>query len=40
VKRLSLYLPADVMREIEAEAARQERSLSWVVVQAWRRGRK
>jgi uncharacterized small protein (TIGR04563 family) len=34
-QKQSLYLPEDVLQEIMAEAARQDRSLSWVVQRAW-----
>lgn len=32
----SLYLPEEMVDEIVAEAARQDRSLSWIVQRAWR----
>jgi uncharacterized small protein (TIGR04563 family) len=35
----SLYFPEDMLQEIQREAARQERSLSWIVQQAWRYAR-
>ena len=40
-RKQSLYFPEEMLREIQAEAMRQDRSLSWVVQQAWRiaRGR-
>ena len=31
-----LYFPEEMLREIQEEATRQDRSLSWVVQQAWR----
>jgi uncharacterized small protein (TIGR04563 family) len=35
-RRISLYFPDDVAQEIDAEARRQDRSMSWLVVHAWR----
>lgn len=35
-RKQSLYFPEDMLREIQDEAARQDRSLSWIVQQAWR----
>lgn len=35
-RKQSLYFPEDMLKEIQAEATRQDRSLSWVVQQAWR----
>ena len=32
----SLYFPEDMLKEIQAEAARQDRSLSWIVQKAWK----
>lgn len=32
----AVSLSGDVLREIEAEARRQQRSRSWIVQQAWR----
>ena len=34
-RRQSLYFPEDMMKEMEAEATRQDRSLSWLVQKAW-----
>ena len=34
-RRQSLYFPEDMMKEIEAEATRQDRSLSWLIQKAW-----
>jgi uncharacterized small protein (TIGR04563 family) len=36
----SLYFPEDMLNEIGAEAARQDRSLSWIMQQAWRIARR
>jgi uncharacterized small protein (TIGR04563 family) len=38
-RKQSLYFPEDMLREIEEEANRQGRSLSWIVQQAWRAAR-
>ena len=35
-RKQSLYFPEDMLREIQGEANRQDRSLSWIVQQAWR----
>ena len=39
-RKQSLYFPEDMLKEIQAEAARQDRSLSWIVQKAWRTARK
>ena len=39
-RKQSLYFPDDMLREIQNEGARQDRSLSWIVQQAWRTARK
>jgi uncharacterized small protein (TIGR04563 family) len=38
-RKQSLYFPDEMLREIEQEAQRQDRSLSWVVQKAWHRAR-
>lgn len=38
-RKQSLYFPEDMLREIQVEANRQDRSLSWIVQQAWRLAR-
>jgi uncharacterized small protein (TIGR04563 family) len=38
-RKQSLYFPEEMLQEIEQEARRQDRSLSWVVQQAWRLAR-
>ena len=38
--KLSLYFPEDVLAEIQEEAARQDRSLSWIVQKAWKIARR
>jgi len=35
-KKQSLYFPSEMLTEIYAEARRQDRSLSWIVQQAWK----
>jgi len=35
-RKQSLYFPEDMLKEIQDEATRQDRSLSWVVQQAWK----
>ena len=32
----SLYFPEDMLKEIQEEATRQDRSLSWIVQKAWK----
>jgi uncharacterized small protein (TIGR04563 family) len=38
-RKQSLYFPEEMLREIQEEATRQDRSLSWVVQHAWRTAR-
>ena len=38
-RKQSLYFPEDMLNEIQAEANRQDRSLSWIVQQAWKAAR-
>ena len=38
-RKQSLYFPEDMLSEIQEEAKRQDRSLSWIVQKAWRRAR-
>lgn len=35
-RKQSLYFPEDMLKEIQHEANRQDRSLSWIVQYAWR----
>ena len=35
-RKQSLYFPEDMLEEMQAEATRQDRSLSWIVQQAWK----
>ena len=39
-RKQSIYLPEEMLEEIEVEAERLDRSLSWLVQQAWRIARK
>ena len=34
-RKQSLYFPAEMLEEIQVEAVRQDRSLSWIVQHAW-----
>jgi uncharacterized small protein (TIGR04563 family) len=38
-RKQSLYFPEDMLNEIQREANRQDRSLSWIVQQAWKLAR-
>jgi uncharacterized small protein (TIGR04563 family) len=38
-RKQSLYFPEDMLKEIQDEAKRQDRSLSWIVQKAWKRAR-
>lgn len=38
-RKRSLYFPDTILREMQGEARRQERSLSWIVQYAWRLAR-
>jgi len=38
-RKQSLYFPEEMLRQIQEEATRQDRSLSWIVQQAWRTAR-
>jgi uncharacterized small protein (TIGR04563 family) len=35
-RKRSLYFPDTILKEMQIEAKRQERSLSWIVQYAWR----
>lgn len=39
-RKQSLYFPEDMLKEIQFEATRQDRSLSWIVQKAWKIARK
>jgi uncharacterized small protein (TIGR04563 family) len=34
-RKQSLYFPEEMLKEIQHEASRQDRSLSWIVQRAW-----
>ena len=34
-RKQSLYFPEEMLQEIRAEAARQDRSLSWIIQRSW-----
>lgn len=38
-RKQSLYFPEDMLKEIQHEAARLDRSLSWIVQQGWKLAR-
>lgn len=38
-RKQSLYFPETMLKEIQEEAARLDRSLSWVVQRAWKMAR-
>jgi uncharacterized small protein (TIGR04563 family) len=38
-RKQSLYFPEEMLREIQEEATRQDRSLSWIVQHAWNAAR-
>ena len=39
-RKQSLYFPEEMLKEIQLEAARQDRSLSWIVQKAWKIARR
>jgi uncharacterized small protein (TIGR04563 family) len=39
-RKQSLYFPEQMLREIQEEAARQDRSMSWIVQKAWKTARR
>jgi uncharacterized small protein (TIGR04563 family) len=39
-RKQSLYFPEEMLKEIQHEAARQDRSLSWIVQKAWKVARR
>jgi uncharacterized small protein (TIGR04563 family) len=39
-RKQSLYFPDEMLKEIQEEATRQDRSLSWIVQKAWKLARK
>ena len=38
-RKQSLYFPVSMLKEMQLEAQRQERPLSWLMQQAWRLAR-
>jgi len=38
-RKQSLYFPEEMLHEIQGEATRQDRSLSWIMQCAWRSAR-
>ncbi len=38
-RKQSLYFPEEMLKEIQQEAVRLDRSLSWIVQQGWRLAR-
>jgi uncharacterized small protein (TIGR04563 family) len=38
-RKQSLYFPEEMLEEVQAEATRQDRSLSWIVQKAWQAAR-
>ena len=38
-RKQSLYFPEEMLKEIQLEANRQDRSLSWIVQQSWKLSR-
>lgn len=38
-RKQSLYFPEEMLTEIQHEAERQDRSMSWIVQQAWKLAR-
>lgn len=38
-RKQSLYFPEEMLREIQEEALRQDRSLSWIMQMAWKLAR-
>lgn len=38
-RKQSLYFPEEMLAEIQREAERQDRSLSWIVQQSWKLAR-
>jgi len=39
-RKQSLYFPESMLKEIQSEATRQDRSLSWIMQRAWKIARK
>lgn len=35
-RRQNLYFPSDMLAELQRESTRQDRSISWLIQQAWK----
>lgn len=35
-RRQALYFPTEMLEELQAESQRQDRSISWLIQQAWK----
>ena len=35
-RRQNLYFPSDMLSELQKESTRQDRSISWLIQQAWK----
>lgn len=35
-RRQALYFPSDMLAELQTESKRQDRSISWLIQQAWK----
>lgn len=38
-RRQALYFPAEMLVELQSEAKRQDRSISWLIQQSWKLAR-
>jgi len=38
-RRQALYFPSEMLAELQGEAKRQDRSISWLIQQAWKLAR-
>ncbi len=38
-RRQALYFPSEMLEELQKESKRQDRSISWLIQQAWRLAR-
>ena len=39
-RRQNLYFPSEMLSDLQNEARRQDRSISWIIQQAWRIARR
>ena len=39
-RRQALYFPSEMLAELQGEAKRQDRSISWLIQQSWKLARK